>query len=452
MTFRGLLGFVLLLALLGGGGLAWFRAEGEPPTIAAELPSAIGAPGRTLSFEVSDSGSGLRLVRASIEHAQGETVVFESQYPGNLGTGGAPKKFSDRIEFHVDPVELKLPEGSATWVASVRDWSWRDGFLGNETRETAPLQIDFEKPRIQVESGLTYVTRGGSAAVVYRLGEETSRDGVQVGETFFPGYPAPGSEQDASHRVALFAVPTDAPPEPRIEVIAEDDAGNIGRASWPAVLKEKKLPEDDVILPRRFLETTVRNLAEAEGIATDDLEAAFDEVNTRIRASNEARIREVVSKTSPVRHWHGAFGQLSNSKVTSRFAERRSYYSDGKKISNATHFGYDLASISGAPIEASNAGHVAFADDLGIYGQCVIIDHGLGLFTLYGHLSRMDVAAGDDVEKGQQLGLSGATGLAGGDHLHFAIILSGTYVEPLEWWDPLWVRTHIESRIDPESS
>jgi murein DD-endopeptidase MepM/ murein hydrolase activator NlpD len=457
VTIRGILGVVLTAAVVGCAVLAWFRAEGDAPIVDGSAPDAIGAAGRTISIDVSDSGSGLRQIRVVIEYAMGEAVVMESLYPGNLGTGGSPPRISERVEFHIDPAELDLPEGTATLVATARDWSWRNGFLGNETIWQVPLKIDLTKPRIGVDSGLTYISRGGSGAVVYRLGESTVRDGVQVGDAFYRGYPFPGDQPGdergekggSSSRFALFAVATDAPTEPRIEVIAQDSAGNIGRAGWPVVLKEKKLPEDDVILPRSFMETTVRNLAGVEGIATDDLDSAFDEINTRVRASNEARIREITRNSANTQLWKGAFTQLKNSQVTSRFAERRSYFSDGKKISNATHFGYDLASTSGAPIEASNAGRVAFAGDLGIYGQCVIVDHGLGLFTLYAHLSRMDVKAGDDVEQNGQLGLSGATGLAGGDHLHFATIVGGTYVEPLEWWDPLWVRTHIEARISP---
>ena len=111
----------------------------------------------------------------------------------------------------------------------------------------------------------------------------------------------------------------------------------------------------------------------------------------------------------------------------------------------------DLASTAHAPVLASNAGRVIFADDLGIYGQCVIVDHGLGVTSLYGHLSQIDVAKDELVEKGQTLGVSGATGLAGGDHLHFAILVGDTYVDPLEWWDPRWVETHIEARLPPST-
>jgi murein DD-endopeptidase MepM/ murein hydrolase activator NlpD len=142
---------------------------------------------------------------------------------------------------------------------------------------------------------------------------------------------------------------------------------------------------------------------------------------------------------------------MENSQVTSRFAEQRRYFVDGRRNSEATHYGYDLASTAAAPITATASGRVLYAGDLGIYGGCVLVDHGLGVTSLYGHLSRIDVEAGDSVRRGQQLGLSGATGLAGGDHLHFAILVGGTYVDPLEWWDPEWLRTHIEDRLPSRS-
>ena len=139
---------------------------------------------------------------------------------------------------------------------------------------------------------------------------------------------------------------------------------------------------------------------------------------------------------------------MRGSKVTSQFAELRNYLRYGKRASQARHYGYDLASTTRAPITASNDGTVVFAGDNGIYGNLVLIDHGLGITTLYGHLSSLDVAVGDRVERGQTLGRSGATGLAGGDHLHFAVLVGQTYVDPLEWWDRRWIRDHIASRLD----
>jgi murein DD-endopeptidase MepM/ murein hydrolase activator NlpD len=94
-------------------------------------------------------------------------------------------------------------------------------------------------------------------------------------------------------------------------------------------------------------------------------------------------------------------------------------------------------------VPAANAGVVAFAGPLTIYGNTVIVDHGLGLQTLYAHLSSIDVKAGDKVDKGQPLGRTGATGLAIGDHLHFEVLIAGVSVTPLEWWDPAWIRERV---------
>ena len=139
---------------------------------------------------------------------------------------------------------------------------------------------------------------------------------------------------------------------------------------------------------------------------------------------------------------------MRGSKVTSEFAEVRHYTYGGQRVSRARHYGYDLASTARAKITASNGGSVVYAGDNGIYGNLVLIDHGLGITTLYGHLSSLDVEVGDQVAKGDVLGRSGATGLAGGDHLHFAVLVGKTYVDPLEWWDGKWVRDHIESRLE----
>jgi murein DD-endopeptidase MepM/ murein hydrolase activator NlpD len=171
-----------------------------------------------------------------------------------------------------------------------------------------------------------------------------------------------------------------------------------------------------------------------------------------VRRENEQRIREIASKTAPERLWKGPFQQWANSQVTSRFAEQRTYKVGGRDVSQATHFGYDLAATAGAPITPANAGRVLFAGDLGIYGNCVIVDHGMGVVTLYGHLSSIEVKEGDAVEKETVLGRSGATGLAGGDHLHFAVLVGDAYVDPVEWWDEKWVREKIDEKLAPPAS
>jgi murein DD-endopeptidase MepM/ murein hydrolase activator NlpD len=446
VTARGWLGFVLLILLVGLGGLVWVRAEGSAPGIHAPASLVVGGPGRDVELELTDEGAGLREIHVTLQHADGESVLVDERFAGNLATGGGPEGAARRVQLRIDPEALGLPDGDAFLRVVATDWSWRGGFGGNASEVAIPLAIDRKKPKIRIDTGLTYVHRGGSGAVAYAVSEPTARDGVAVGDAFFRGFPDPDS---ATRRVALYAVPTDSPPKPAVQVVAEDAAGNVATARWPVVVRERALPDANVTLPQSFLDLIVRDLADANGIGTSDLSAAFREINTDVRRMNEEQVREITAQSAPRQLWVGPFEQLVNSKVTSRFSEHRSYFIDGEKNSEAIHFGYDLASTAAVPITAANTGRVVYADDLGIYGNCVVIDHGLGLATLYGHLSRIDVGAGDEVAKGDPLGLSGATGLAGGDHLHFAILVGGTYVEPLEWWDPAWVRTHIEARLEP---
>ena len=145
--------------------------------------------------------------------------------------------------------------------------------------------------------------------------------------------------------------------------------------------------------------------------------------------------------------WTDAFAPMGNAQVESRFADRRTYFHDDKEIDRQVHLGFDLASLQQAPVQASNAGIVVFADYLGIYGNCVIIDHGLGVQTLYAHLSTITTKAGETVTKGQEIGRTGSTGLAGGDHLHFTVLLQGTPVNPVEWWDGHWMEDRVFRKV-----
>jgi murein DD-endopeptidase MepM/ murein hydrolase activator NlpD len=172
-----------------------------------------------------------------------------------------------------------------------------------------------------------------------------------------------------------------------------------------------------------------------------------------LQANREQRVHDLQilgecgRKTSPTPLWSGSFLRLPNSAPRASFAQLRSYYYQGKQVDQQTHLGVDLAALAHTPVPAANDGTVVYADDLGIYGQCVIIDHGLGLQSLYGHLSRIDVKVGDRMHKGQILGHTGDTGLAGGDHLHFGTVISGEQVNPIEWWDPSWIENNVSSKL-----
>ncbi len=449
MSARGLLLVLLALVVAGGGAAAFLRCEGTPPEVRAPQPLALGREPRSLVLEVSDTGSGLRDLTATIGVQGKEEPLLVQHWSGSWLRGG--RAGSEHVEVAVDPKALGLKEGTTSLHVVAHDWSWRGVFTGNETVVDLPVTVQLRPPRVSIENGITYLERGGSGLVAYSIDQPVIRDGVEVGGVFFPGFPAPGG---GKRRLALFAIPRDAPPDPPIQVVAVDQVGNRAAVGWATRLKEREFLNVDLNLPPTFMQHKVPELAQNVGIDVGDPVPTFQRINSEIRAANEKKIREILHQAdrSTEKLWDGPFEQLRNSKVTSHFAERRSYFVDGQKISEAIHYGYDLATVAGGPVTASNRGRVIYADDLGIYGNCVLIDHGLGLTSLYGHLSRIDVKPGDRVEKGQQLGISGSTGLAGGDHLHFAILVDDVYVDPVEWWDPKWVHEKIDAVYGPSAA
>ncbi len=448
MKASGWLLILVVIVVVGIGGFAWYRSESEVPgLVAPESELVVGKSGVQLDLRASDQRSGLRSLRVAIAQASGEQVLLEELFPGNLLSGGVRHEHEAAVQ--LDPAALGALKGPATLSIAVRDWSWRGGLSGNEVRRDLPLRVDLEPPRIEVTSGIsgiTYVRQGGSGSVAYRISEATARDGVRVGTVEYRGFPRKGA--GANERIALFAFPTDVDAKAPVRVFAQDAAGNSSEAGWSVVVQPYAQPEGKVQLSNAFLEQVVPRLAPQT--AAGDPDSAFHDVNTRVRKENEDRIRVIIAGTAPEPLFSGSLHQLANSKVTSRFGEKRVYTVDGREISRAIHYGYDLASLSAAPVTAAAAGRVLFAGDLGIYGNCVILDHGLGLTSLYGHLSRIDVAADASVEGGQTLGLTGATGLAGGDHLHFATLVGNTYVDPIEWWDAKWVTDHVVPNLNPQ--
>jgi murein DD-endopeptidase MepM/ murein hydrolase activator NlpD len=173
----------------------------------------------------------------------------------------------------------------------------------------------------------------------------------------------------------------------------------------------------------------------------------FLKINKDLRKENTQAFHELGKQTGPVRLWEGTWLRLKNAATMARFGDRRIYYYHGKEVDKETHMGVDLASIAHSKVPAANNGKVIFADRMGIYGGTVVLDHGQGLASSYSHLSKIDVAVGDTVRKGDVVGETGQTGLAGGDHLHFAVMVSGIFVNPVEWWDSHWINDNITRKL-----
>jgi murein DD-endopeptidase MepM/ murein hydrolase activator NlpD len=300
-----------------------------------------------------------------------------------------------------------------------------------------------------------FINHGGAEFVVYRAAPPEVVSGVRVGDQFYPGFPASGAGvggADPSLKVAFFALLWNQDLNTPIELYAKDEAGNETVASFDHRVFPKPFLKSRIELSDTFLQKVVTEILGKTpdlnaAAAGEDLLASFLRINRELRQKNADQILSIASQTAPSMLWKGPFLQLGNSKVESKFADHRTYFYQGKEVDQQVHLGYDLAVTANVPVLAENAGIVLFADYLGIYGNCVIIDHGLGVQSLYGHLSSFDVKAGDRVEKGSQIGRSGMTGLAGGDHLHFAVLIGGRPVSPVEWWDAHWVEDRVTRKI-----
>jgi murein DD-endopeptidase MepM/ murein hydrolase activator NlpD len=270
-----------------------------------------------------------------------------------------------------------------------------------------------------------------------------------VGENSFQGYAVP--ELGAGVTVALFAMAHDQGIDTPISLWAEDLAGNRSETRFWYKPFASQFRKRRIEISDRFINSVAPEIlsqvteVEEQGTSIE----TFLQINSVLREHNNGKISEITSVSSPELLWDEPFLQLSNSKVESVFADHRTYYYKGQPVDEQTHLGFDLASLARSSVEASNSGKVVFADYLGIYGNCVILDHGLGLFSLYGHLSAIDVEQGQEVSRGQTLGRTGQTGLAGGDHLHYSMIVQGVQVTPMEWWDPKWVQLHLLDKLSP---
>jgi murein DD-endopeptidase MepM/ murein hydrolase activator NlpD len=423
----------ILLVLGGIGYLAWrqsvpgVRVEFEPP------PKFIGA--RTpITFNLRAARGGVQSV--DVRLLQGGTRVNVAQQ-----TFAAPAGREQRVQLVVAGGGLGLREGSATLEVRARDGFWRPIRVDDRIIASLPVTLDFTPPTLEILASTRYLSRGGGGLVALRA-KGAARVGVAVGDLFFPGFPA-GSPDSGLH-AALFALPWNLPPGSPITVSAQDEAGNVVSRALAVDIRPRKFPIDTVEISEQFLASKMPELLPERGqIPPDQLLAAFLIVNRDKRKEAEAMKKKLAQRSKPTPLFEGAFLQPRNTKVFSNFAETRTYRYQGKDVDTQVHLGYDLASLKKSPVPAANAGVVVYAAPLNIYGNAVVIDHGWGLETLYGHLSSIEVKEGDEVKKGQELGRTGSTGLALGDHLHFEVLIQGISVTPVEWWDGRWIRDHI---------
>jgi len=335
-----------------------------------------------------------------------------------------------------------LKEGAFTLQINATSSARRFG-ANRTTTQVYSFTFENKPPDVAVLSIAHNITQGGAGLVVYTVSKEVEKTGVLVGDQFYPGY-----RQNGNNFACLFPFPYDMAPAKFIpRVTAIDKAGNERQMGINYHLTAKTFSTDQINLNETFLGKIAAEFKDKFPQTATPLET-FLKANRDQRHQDRKLISDYGRQTSPAPLWQGPFLRMPNAAPLGGFAQARTYTYQGKEVDRQTHLGFDLASLAHANAQAANRGKVVFAGDFGIYGQCVIIDHGLGLQTIYGHLSRINVKAGDNVERGQTIGATGATGMAGGDHLHFEVTVSGQSVNPIEWWDAHWIKNNVADKLE----
>ncbi len=445
---------VLLVIVIPAGWFFVKMFEGKDPVIDAKLPSTYLNRDYEMSLTVSDEGTGLKEVTVSIARKDKKKVLVDKVYPP-VGISGFFLGSDTRQESFRIPVEFwkyGMSDGKATIRISVSDYSWRGWNKGNSSHIEKEVIIDSKPPEIKILTKTHNIEKGGSGLIIYRLFEKDVKAGVRAGDNFFPGYT--GMFDDENVYAAFFALDHTQGPGTKISVTAGDQAGNVAEKGFYHYIRDEDFKTDVLNISQKFLEKKMPEFQigeEAEkrfARADNPLLEKFLYVNQTLRQKSSEKLLRVAAETENRMMWRGKFLRLAGSARQAAFADRRIYKHQGTEIDRAVHMGIDLASTRHARLPAANSGRVVLNEYIGIYGNSVVIDHGFGLFSIYAHLSSSAVAKGDPVEKGDIIGRSGTTGLAGGDHLHFAIAVNTVFVNPVEWWDGAWISNNITSKID----
>lgn len=426
--------FVLTALVVGAPVLLWILSAdttamvtSEVRVIGMETPIEVRAANphglRRVTVEIKQNGDVHRLYEAN-GVARRFTFLGRNEPPLTLKIAAGKKRAPG------------LRDGKATLIVEAVGADLR----GSVARIERPVEINTQPPRVVADGFQHYINQGGAELVTFKVSGYWTEAGVRVGPYTFRSFPAPGRPE--GERFSLFAFPWDAPQNAVPVVYARNPSGAEARTQFWFKVFPKRFRTRDFQLADAFMQKAVEQI---EAAGEGDLLARFLKINRDMRRENNQTLADMRLKSEPRMLWSGPF--LRYGKAEAMFADTRNYIYQGKAVDQQTHLGFDLSDVRHAPVAAANDGKVVWAEDLGIYGNCVVIDHGYGLQSIYGHLSEFAVKAGDAVKKGQQIGLSGQTGLAGGDHIHFSMQVDGVQVTPVEWWDEHWIQDRIKSKL-----
>ena len=443
----GIIGKIFLILLIGGLGYGYYylhsnlMIERVKPNIKIDkkiywnLKDSISVP-------IFDEG-GIKFIKASVIEQNGkETTLSQEIF----------REAKNSFDLKIKPPKIGFfqKNGKVILKIEVIDRSLWNMLQGNRAVSKTLVTIDTKKPQIRSLTNSYSITKGGVGLVIFGAKDEKLKSlyiQTNYGKKFYPirfykdGY-----------FTSLIAWPIDKK-EFKATIVAIDKANNITKSRIRFYIKNKKYRESTITLNSKFLAGKIKDLAMK--YKNDFQEAMkiqnFSFVNETLRQTDEKRIHKKSLKRGKlfIDNFNiKKFYPLKNAAAVASFGDHRFYKFEGKIISESYHLGLDLASVKNADIRTSNDGTVIYADETGIYGNSIIISHGLGVHTLYSHCNHFLVQVGEKVKAGQVIAKSGRTGLALGDHLHFGVLVQGVEVRPAEWMDRDWIRKNITSIIN----
>jgi Peptidase family M23 len=383
---------------------------------------------------------GVRRISAYIEQNGSRYAIFEKTNPAHWFLWSR-HQVPQTVVF--DAGQKKAPnlkEGKAELIVEAVS----NDFRASKTTASSDVDVILSAPRVTPDDLEHLINQAGMELVTFTASGAWDDAGVRVGPHTFRSFPLPGN--DLNHRFSMFAYAWDLPPDLIPVVYVRNAAGTEATGRFRFRLFPKKFRERDFVLTDELMEKLVNNIDPTGTLAPGpDLLSRFLKINGEMRRKNNQQLADLRLKTEEKVLWNGAF--IHYGKEEADFADVRDYMYKGRKVDRQVHLGFDLSDVIGAPVNAANDGRVVWADNLGIYGNCIVLDHGYGLQSIYGHLSRIDVKVGDMVKKGGKMGIAGSTGLAEGVHVHFGMQIDGIQINPREWWDEHWIHDRIMSKL-----
>ena len=425
--------FTIILVLMLAGGCFLLFQDTEPPVITLSHTAEIISPNLPITATIIDAASPIKRVDVLVRYKENDIPIVTQTF--------TDENREQRVTFTLVDAGLKNGDFFTLEITAV-DASFGGFGFGNKNKMLTPLLLDTTPPRIAIKSSVPHIRKGGAACVAYSISKEAQQTGVKAGDYFFPSF-----RQESGDYLSFFAFPHNMDSNDfNPQLVALDRAGNLTISNLPVNRINRQFKQDTIAISQNFLDAKAAEFESMLPGHMSDIER-FLKINRQIRQENILALLEIGKNTMPEILWKGAFLPMPRSASRAGFGDHRTYLWENRMVDEQTHLGLDLASLKQAPVPAANFGEVIYADYLGIYGNMIIIDHGLGLQSIYSHLSEIDVEVGRQVNKGDIIGKTGSTGMAGGDHLHFGILLSGLEVTPLEWLDNKWIKDNVADRL-----